>query len=246
MASYLQLVLIIVAGVITVVAIYKIWHKEVPTLHAITPSPNATDTRTTTTHKPMPTPTFTRCRPTANPAIKGKRVGILAGHSGPQNDPGAVCSDGLREVDINLAVAERVVAILREQGCTVDLLEEFDDRLKDYRADAFLSIHSDSCDIPEATGFKVARVSHSAIPEIEDRLVECLYQEYERATGLPRHEFSITPDMHEYHAFMEIDPQTPGAIIELGFMLSDRYILVNEPDRLAAGIVNGLVCFLEQ
>jgi len=52
--------------------------------------------------------------------------------------------------------------------------------------------------------------------------------------------------MHEYHAFLQIAPETPGAIIELGFMAADRDILVKQPDRLAAGIVAGLRCFLER
>ena len=201
-----------------------------------------------TTEFPSPRPQ----RPTASnapaspsPTSGRKRVGILAGHSGPQNDPGAVCPDGLREADINLAVAEKVVAALAQRGYAVDLLEEFDDRLPGYQADAFLSIHTDSCEVPEASGFKVARVSFSAIPDIEDVLVECLYNEYERATGLPRHDFSITPEMHEYHAFMQIAPETPGAIIELGFLSADRLVLVRGQDRMAAGITAGLLCFLE-
>jgi N-acetylmuramoyl-L-alanine amidase len=184
-------------------------------------------------------------RPTLSPIPKGKRIGVLAGHYGPENDPGAVCPDGLREVDINLAVAERVVDVLRSAGYEVDLLEEYDDRLQGYRAHAFLSIHSDACDAAEASGFKVARVSTSAIPEVEDRLVGCLYQEYERITGLPRHDYSITPDMHGYHAFLKIDPRTPGAIIEMGFMGADRYILTRRPDLLARGILAGLLLFLE-
>jgi N-acetylmuramoyl-L-alanine amidase len=173
-------------------------------------------------------------------------VGILAGHYSPDPDPGAVCPDGLQEVEINLAVAEKVVAALRDRGYEVDLLEEYDARLKNYRADAFLSIHSDSCEIPEASGFKVARVSFSAIPEIEDALVDCIYREYARITGLPRHDFSITENMHEYHAFRQIAPETPGAIIELGFMAADRYMLVNQRARVAQGVVAGLLCFLER
>nr|MBC7245139.1 N-acetylmuramoyl-L-alanine amidase [Chloroflexota bacterium] len=245
-ASYLKLMLVVIAVAVVVVAIYNVWHKEVPTLNTVTPVPSAIGTRAMVMPSPTPKPTLTPIILPTGTTTKPKHVGILAGHSGPQNDPGAVCPNGLREVDINLAVAERVVSLLRKRGHEVDLLEEFDERLKGYRADAFLSIHSDSCDIPEATGFKVARVSHSAIPDIEDQLVECLYREYERITGLHRHDFSITPDMHEYHAFMEIAPDTPGAIIELGFMLSDQWILVNEPDRLAIGIGAGLLCFLEQ
>ena len=92
----------------------------------------------------------------------------------------------------------------------------------------------------------MARVWFSAIPEIEDILVECLYKEYGRVTGLPRHDFSITPNMHEYHAFSQIAPETPGAIIELGFMDADRGILVNQPNKLAAGIVAGLLCFVDR
>jgi N-acetylmuramoyl-L-alanine amidase len=143
-------------------------------------------------------------------------------------------------------VAERVVAALLRRGHEVDLLTEYDERLSGYLADALVSIHADSCEVPEASGFKVARVAYSAIPETEDVLVECLYEEYERSTGLARHDSSITPAMHGYHAFAEIDPQTPGAIIELGFMGADRNLLVNRPDLMANGIVAGLVCFLER
>jgi N-acetylmuramoyl-L-alanine amidase len=127
----------------------------------------------------------------------------------------------------------------------VDLLEEFDDRLTDYRADALVSIHADSCDIPGATGFKVARVTDSAIPDAEDRLVNCLYQEYEATTGLPRHPSSITDNMTNYHAFREIDQYTPGAIIEAGFLLDDQDLLVRRPKLVARGIAAGVVCFLE-
>ena len=52
--------------------------------------------------------------------------------------------------------------------------------------------------------------------------------------------------MTEYHAFYEIEPQTPGAIIEIGFMAADRRLLTRRQDRVAQGIVDGLICFLEQ
>jgi N-acetylmuramoyl-L-alanine amidase len=236
------------------VLVFAVWRGEplpaislamrTPTATAA-PVPTATQTATVPASTPTPWPTLTPFEPKASPVPKGKRIGILAGHFGPLNDPGAVCPDGLREVDINVAVAERVVAALRNEGYEVDLLEEFDERLDGYQADAFVSIHTDSCDIPDATGFKVAHAWDSAIPDVEDRLVDCLYQEYEAATGLPRHESSITPAMHGYHAFRQIALQTPAAIIELGFMLADRDALTRDPDRPAEGIVNGLLCFLE-
>lgn len=172
------------------------------------------------------------------------RVGLVVGHSG--YDPGAVCPDGLTEADVNMTIAREAQELLSRRGYHVDLLEEFDDRLTGYRADALVSIHADSCDIPGASGFKVARVTDSAIPEAEDRLVDCLYQAYEAATGLPRHPSSITDNMTNYHAFREIDQYTPGAIIETGFLLDDRVFLVQRPKLAARGIAAGVVCFLEE
>jgi N-acetylmuramoyl-L-alanine amidase len=186
--------------------------------------------------------------PSPTPTIPPKKVGLVAGHwsADPRRyDPGAVCPDGLTEVEINLAIAQLVKALLEDQGYTVDLLEEFDAALEGYQADALVSIHADSCAIPTASGFKVASVLHSALPEEEDFLVKCLREEYQKATGLSFHEHSITYDMTEYHAFYEIDSQTPGAIIETGFMAADQQILLGQQDKVAQGIANGIICFLE-
>ena len=196
--------------------------------------------RPTATPSPHYGPTSTRVRPTV--AVP-ERVGIVSGHRG--YDSGAVCPDGLTEAEINFAVAQRVVALLEHLGYTIDLLDEYDDRLEGYQADALVSIHADSCDVPGASGFKVARVVYSAVPEVEDRLVECLQEEYAAATGMFYHANSITFDMREYHAFNEIAPKTPGAIIEIGFMGDDRYLLLFQQERIATGIVEGIVCFLE-
>jgi N-acetylmuramoyl-L-alanine amidase len=173
--------------------------------------------------------------------LVGLRIGIVSGHSG--YDPGAVCPDGLTEAEVNLSVATRVAERLQRAGAQVDLLEEFDPLLQGYRADAFVSIHADSCE-SDLSGFKVARVQQSAVPEAEDRLVACLWQEYGEATGLPPHPGSITYDMRDYHAFREIHPLTPGAIIEVGFLGGDRRLLTARPDRAARGVAEGVICFL--
>ena len=172
----------------------------------------------------------------------------MAGHWG--HDTGAVCPDGLQEADINLDVAQRVYYILQAKGYHVDLLEEFDARLNDYRADALVSIHADSCvDYPDATppasGFKVASVVDSVVPETEERLVACLRERYAARTGMYLHTNSITPHMSQYHTFYEINGYTPGAIIETGFMMKDRDILTQRADLVAQGIVEGIVCFIE-
>ena len=176
-------------------------------------------------------------------------VGIVAGHWG--SDTGAVCPDGLTEVEINLDVARRVVRLLQEtRGYQVDLLEEMDPRLEGYQADVLVSIHADSCQpfpnaTPAASGFKVASVEGSMVHEAETRLVNCLAQCYAARTDMYFHKNSITPDMTQYHTFFEIDHQTPGAIIETGFMYHDRLMLTQRPDLVAQGIVDGIVCFLE-
>jgi N-acetylmuramoyl-L-alanine amidase len=169
-------------------------------------------------------------------------VGLIAGHW--QNDSGAICPDGLQEVELNLAIARKVAHLLRQQGVRVEVLPEYSPRLSGYRADALLSIHSDSC--VDLSGFKLARMTHSSDPEIEDRLVELVYEMYAQATGLQPHYNTITEHMREYHALRRIAPETPGAIIECGFMGGDRHLLTVEQDRVAAGIANGIMAFLRE
>lgn len=171
-------------------------------------------------------------------------VGIVSGHSG--YDSGAVCPDGLTEAEINKAISLEVIDLLHRTGIDAILLEEFDPRLTGLKADALVSIHADSCNIPGATGFKVARVTDSAIPQAEDALVQCIVQQYANETGLPLHPASVTDDMKKYHAFYEVAPETPGAIIETGFMLDDRYILEKRPKLVARGITAGILCFLNR
>ena len=188
-----------------------------------------------------PTPRPTNARPA------GPYVGIVAGHWG--NDSGAVCPDGTTEQQTNLEIAKRVAERLRARGVWVDLLQEFDSRLTGFQGDVLVSIHADSCDPidadPPATGFKVARSQASAIPTVTDKLVDCLRGEYEKSTGMRFHENSITRDMTSYHSFREIDPNTPAAIIETGFLHLDYDMIVKQPERPAEGIANGILCFLK-
>ncbi len=185
-------------------------------------------------------------QPTAMPTPNWlRRIGIVAGHRGPENDPGAVCPDGLTETEINFNVAQIVVRNLRAQGFSVDLLDEFDPRLDNYQAAALVSIHSNSCeDYGEfVSGYLVAKAASRPDDGPDVALAECLAENYEQATSLERR-FTLTVDMTDYHSFREIHPLTPAAIIELGFMLADRALLTNEPDRIASGITSGVLCFM--
>jgi N-acetylmuramoyl-L-alanine amidase len=188
--------------------------------------------------EPTSTPT-----PYLTPTPLPPKVGIVAGHY--QYDVGALCPDGTREVDINYQVALKVVALLLNQGYRAEVLGEFDPKLEGYKADAVVALHSDSC-IPGSTGFKIARAWDSFIPDIEDELVACLYEGYEAATGLKPHLGSITRDMLGYHVFGMVAPETPAAIIEMGFMADDADFLRNHQDTAAQGIFEGIRCFLEK
>ncbi len=177
------------------------------------------------------------------------RIGIVAGHTG--NDSGAVCTDEngqvtLKEVDINLNIANLVQKSLAARGYQVDLLNEFDTRLNGYRAVALVSIHNDSCIYinEEATGFKVAASLETRDVNRAQRLTACLTDRYQQVTGLTFHANSITADMREYHAFSEIDPNTITAIIETGFMNLDREILTKHTERVAEGVTQGILCFI--
>jgi N-acetylmuramoyl-L-alanine amidase len=177
---------------------------------------------------------FSTAQPVAEP-----RVGIIAGHRG--NDSGTVCADGLTETEVNQKVAEIVAASLREQDVLVEVLDEFDPKLDGYKANAFVSIHTDSCSV-DMTGFKVAGAENGS--DASKQLAECLWTRYEAETGLPRHMSTITTNMTQYHAFRKIAETTPAAIIEIGFLSEDREYLTQHADRVAAGIAKGVECFL--
>lgn len=178
------------------------------------------------------------------PAVAALPIGIVSGHW--KNDSGAVCPDGLTEEEVNLQIASLVQQKLIAEGYNVDLLEEFDSRLSQYKAMALISIHADTCEFinEEATGFKVAAAIHSLYPEKATRLTLCVADRYQQTTGLKYMPNSSSEDMTNYHAFDEIHTETTAVIIETGFLNLDRQILTGNPDVIAQGIVNGLLCFI--
>ncbi len=176
------------------------------------------------------------------------RVGLVVGHWG--HDVGAICPEslgGFREVDINYTIADLTRQYLQSEGVNVDLLKEFDEQLTGYKGDALISIHADTCEyIPElGTGYKIAEAVDNKRPEQAARLMACLNNRYGSITGL-RYDHRITPDMTSYHAFSEVDPNTPAVIIETGYMNQDRELLTKNPSLVARGITAGIMCYLNR
>lgn len=188
-----------------------------------------------------------------------EKIGVIIGHSGPplnpafEVDPGAICDDNgdgipeLTELSLNTAVGQRVASLLVQEGYQVEILEEWDDRLDNYRATALVSIHTNTCENlgVGANGFNVqANTSRAATRDRDEIFVNCVAQTYAASTGLPRH-FGTSPDLVDYHVFREVSLDTPTIIVELGFMFADRQLLVERPDDMARGITQGVLCFLK-
>lgn len=176
------------------------------------------------------------------------RVGLVVGHWG--NDVGAICPDslgGYREVDLNYTIADLTRQYLQAEGIEVVLLKEFDEHLKGYQGDALISIHADTCEyIPDfGTGYKIAEAVDNKRPEQAARLMACIKNRYGNVSGL-RYDHRITPDMTSYHAFSDVDPNTPAVIIETGYMNQDRELLTKNPSLVAKGITAGIMCYLNR
>lgn len=175
------------------------------------------------------------------------RIGIISGHWG--SDSGTVCANGVTENEVNLGIATIVQQQLNAQRkYQVDLLQENDPRLNGYKGVLLVSIHNDSCVISNelTTGFKIAPSPYGKNPERAQRFADCMYDRYQKETNLPYHPGSITPDMTDYHAFREIDVNTTGLIIETGFLSNpvDYELLTQHPEKVATGVANGILCYL--
>jgi len=97
-----------------------------------------------------------------------QKIVIDAGHGGA--DPGALGRTGLREKDVNLDIAKKLAAILREDGLEVVLTRSTDRFISlsgrvsianGSNADLFVSIHSNASRTKSLNGFEVYYVTSS-------------------------------------------------------------------------------------
>lgn len=216
-----------------------------------------THTPTATMVPPTPTPSVI---PTPSPRPPGTlpRVGIQVGHWKSSELPDELArlrsssgtfAGGYSEAQVNLAVAQRVVALLASRGMAVDLLPATIP--PGYDADAFVAIHADGSPSTSNRGFKLAtpwRTSQAA-----QHLLDSLADEYASATGLPL-DTAVTFNMRGYYAFNfrrhthAIARTTPAVILEMGFLTNsaDRAIMIDQADRVAIGVANGIVRYLNE
>ena len=155
--------------------------------------------------------------------------------------------NGLAEWEVNLEIARHAGAMLEELGYLVDILPAVVP--PDYRAHLFIAIHADASNDPGATGYRVAAPSRDATGRASD-FVDLLNRKYGEVTGIRRLP-TVTRRMRNYYAFNfrryehALHPMTIAAIIETGFLTNagDREVIVSQPERVARGIVEGIIAF---
>lgn len=201
----------------------------------------------------FPAPDFTPAewRPPEGPV----RIALQAGHWRAHEAPdeldglrtGGTHAAGLAEWEVNLALAERTGEMLRDLGYEVDILPAVVP--PDYHAHLFIAIHADGAADPAARGFRIAAPDDDYTGRAQE-MVDLLGDSYERETGLRRLP-DATRRMRRYYAFNvrryehSLDPRTIALILETGFLTSptDRAVIVDEPDRVARGIVEAVKAF---
>lgn len=187
-----------------------------------------------------------------------ERVGLQVGHLDndevpeelyglTRNGAGATAA-GYNERDTVERITELTAERLRAAGIVVDILPATVP--PGYVADAFLSIHADGNPNRSVRGFKIAgpRRDYSGRSSAFESALETAYA---AATNLPE-DPQITRRMTAYYAFNwpryehAVHPFTPVAIVETGFLTnaSDRTLLLEQPDVVAAGIADGVLAFL--
>ena len=189
-----------------------------------------------------------------------RRIGIQVGHLDTDKVPAELGSRivfqtgttwaGVREVDVNLDIAERVKAQLVSRGYVVDIIPTTVP--PGYLADVFLALHMDGDETQQKSGFKIAHGSRRG--PYEDRLVSLLREEYAKQTGLEWDATGISRNMTNYYPFNwgryqhAAAPHTPAAILEMGFLSNrnDRSLMLEHADGVALAIVNGLQRFLDE
>lgn len=155
---------------------------------------------------------------------------------------------GKTEVEVNLAIAERLKGMLEYKGVQVEILPATVPPR--YWADVFIAIHADGNTDRSVSGYKFAS-PHRDLTGNADELVTILDKNYKEATKLA-FDPNITSNMRGYYAFSwwkyenSIHPMTTAVIAELGFLTNrnDQKLLINKPNILAKAISDGILEYL--
>lgn len=184
------------------------------------------------------------------------RVALQAGHWQASEAPdeqenlrkNGTSAAGVTEWETNLEIAETTKKLLEPYGIIVDILPTTIP--PNYWADVFVAIHADGNANTAVSGYKAAAPRRDVTGKAQT-FASLLEASYERATGLD-HDPNITRNMRGYYAFNwrryehSLHPMTVAVILETGFLTNagDRRIIVEQPQKSAAGIAEAIVTFL--
>ncbi|MCQ4085750.1 N-acetylmuramoyl-L-alanine amidase [Saccharibacillus sp. JS10] len=182
--------------------------------------------------------------PNTNVGGNGKKVLVIdAGHGA--HDPGAV-GNGIREKDINLAIALKVEAIMKKNPKVDVVMSRSDDTFlelkervrvaKNVKADVFISIHNNSGSAA-ASGTETYYQRDSS-----KTLATTLHKYILAATGFKDRKVQYG----NFHVIRETD--MPAALLEIGFVSNagDASQLKNDAfqQRVAEAIAKGLLEYM--
>jgi N-acetylmuramoyl-L-alanine amidase len=224
---------------------------EAPAVLSAPPARERRNRRRRPNRYPGPIPTPADWTPPEGPV----RIALQAGHWRADEAPSEL--SGLRdngtrwketaEWEVNLEIVRRTGAILEGMGYQVDILPAVVP--PSYRAHLFIAVHADGSNDPSASGYRVASPSRDATGRAA-QVAALLDRSYGEATGIKRLP-TTTRRMRNYYAFNyrryehALHPMTIAIILETGFLtsLSDRQVLVDDPERAARGIVAAVTAF---
>jgi N-acetylmuramoyl-L-alanine amidase len=172
-------------------------------------------------------------------------IGILVGHW--KIDSGHVCENDIVEANITEAIANQVSIKLNALGYPVKLLAETDMDLINYRGPALVALYTGSCDdIPEnKSGFTIGTTLSTSDLNSSNALAVCMGEIYQASTKLDFTYQIIASDQPAYALFAMVNPNTPMIYLEMGSLLYDQSVLVENSEKVANGIVNGIQCYLD-
>ncbi|MDO4721225.1 MAG: N-acetylmuramoyl-L-alanine amidase family protein [Peptostreptococcaceae bacterium] len=167
------------------------------------------------------------------------------------HDPGAVAkSTGMTEKALNLMIGKKVQSRLLEKGYEVIMTRETDvypknpDRAilaNEKEADMFVSIHNNAAGKTSTNGLEVLYYP----TEDNKQLADIFREEIVKAAGMYDRGLRKRPDLIVLNT-----TRVPAVLLELGYMTNAAELKKLSDDayqeRLAEGIVNGIVSYMEK
>ena len=174
-----------------------------------------------------------------------KTIGILVGHWNV--DSGSVCENGITEADVNEAIANQVSIKMNALGYPVRLFAQTDLDLINFRGQVLVAIFSGPCENTPAnkSGFTIGTILNASDLNASNALAVCMGEIYQSSTDLDFTYEIITPDHSAYTLFEMVNPGTPMIYLEMGSLYLDQTLLLEESEKVANGIVNGILCYLD-